>query len=97
MGLGAFDMKSGVAAIMVAAARALRSRPKGEIIVACVADEEFGSLGTEEVVNLFKAVGEIIAEPTQLELTLSHSGFAWYEVVLSGRASHGSMRRARTC
>jgi acetylornithine deacetylase len=90
-GRGAFDMKSGLAAIMVSAARAAGSGLGGTVVVACVADEEFGSLGTEEVLRHFTADAAIIVEPTQLGLTLAHRGFAWFDLVLTGRAAHGSM------
>ncbi len=90
-GRGAFDMKSGLAAIMVAARRAARRGLRGDLLVACVADEEFGSLGTEEVLGRFRADAAIIAEPSQLQVTVAHRGFAWFEIVLSGRAAHGSM------
>jgi len=80
-------MKSGVAAIMVAAAEA---RCAGDVIVALVADEEFGSTGTEQVLEKFTADAAIVAEPSGLELTVAHRGFAWFEVAISGRAAHGS-------
>ncbi len=89
-GRGAFDMKSGVAAMMVAAARAKEARLKGDVIVACVADEEHASFGTEEVVARFRADAAIVTEPSHLELTIAHKGFAWCEIVVSGRAAHGS-------
>src|SRR5579863_6005364 len=89
-GRGAFDMKSGVAAMMVAAARAKAAGPAGDIIVACVADEEHASFGTEEVVARFHADAAIVTEPSHLELTIAHKGFAWYEVAVRGRAAHGS-------
>jgi acetylornithine deacetylase len=90
-GRGAYDMKSGLAAIMVAAARAARAGLAGDVLVAAVADEEFGSIGTEEVVGRFSADAAIVTEPTELELTLAHRGFAWFELELTGRAAHGSM------
>jgi acetylornithine deacetylase len=90
-GRGAFDMKSGVAAIMVAAARAAARGLAGDVIVALVADEEFGSLGTETVLRHFRADSAIIAEPSGLELVLAHRGFAWFDLGLRGRAAHGSM------
>ena len=86
-GRGAFDMKSGVAALMVAAAEA---QCAGDVIVALVADEEFGSAGTEQVLEKFTADAAIVAEPSGLELTVAHRGFAWFEVAISGRAAHGS-------
>jgi acetylornithine deacetylase len=60
------------------------------VIVTLVADEEFGSLGTEEVLRQFTADAAIIAEPSGLELTLAHRGFAWFELELTGVAAHGS-------
>lgn len=89
-GRGAFDMKAGVAAMMVAAARA-KGAVRGDVILALVADEEFGSIGTEEVLAHHTADAAIIAEPSCLELTLAHRGFAWFEVDIRGVAAHGSM------
>ncbi|TFD29864.1 M20/M25/M40 family metallo-hydrolase [Cryobacterium cryoconiti] len=103
-GRGTFDMKGGVAAILVAAARATgvgapvpdtaaatgASVLAGDVIVTLVADEEFGSLGTMEVLRRFRADAAIVAEPSELALTLAHRGFAWFEVELTGLAAHGS-------
>jgi acetylornithine deacetylase len=89
-GRGAFDMKSGVAAMMVAAARAKEARVAGDLFVACVADEEHASFGTQDVVTRFRADAAIVTEPSHLELTIAHKGFVWYEVVIRGRAAHGS-------
>lgn len=90
-GRGTFDMKAGVAAILVAAERATAEPLAGDLIVALVADEEFGSLGTSEVLSHYRADAAIVAEPSGLELTLAHRGFAWFEVEFSGLAAHGSM------
>lgn len=90
-GRGAFDMKGGVAAILAAAARATRERPAGDVIVTLVADEEFGSRGTEDALAAFTADAAIVTEPTELNLVLAHRGFAWFEIELSGLAAHGSM------
>lgn len=90
-GRGAFDMKGGLAAILVAAARASATGLAGDVIVTLVADEEFGSLGTEEVLRHYRADAAIIAEPSELCLTVAHRGFAWFELELTGRAAHGSM------
>lgn len=90
-GRGAFDMKGGIAAILVAASRVAASPPAGDVIVALVADEEFGSLGTTEVLGRYTADAAIVAEPSELELTLAHRGFAWFEVSFAGVAAHGSL------
>ncbi|TYB54346.1 M20/M25/M40 family metallo-hydrolase [Nonomuraea sp. PA05] len=90
-GRGAFDMKSGVAAMMAAAARATEGGPlRGDVIVACVADEEHASSGTEEVLESFTADGAVVVEPSLLEVTLAHKGFAWFDIDVLGRAAHGS-------
>jgi acetylornithine deacetylase len=89
-GRGTFDMKGGVAAMMVAAARATERPLRGDVIVACVADEEHGSFGTEEVLTRFTADAAIVTEPSHLEVTLAHKGFVWFDVEVEGRAAHGS-------
>ena len=89
-GRGSFDMKSGVAAMMVAGARAAKRGLGGDILIACVADEEYASIGTAEVARHFKADAAIVTEPSHLDLTLAHKGFIWFDVVIEGRAAHGS-------
>lgn len=97
VGRGAFDTKSGVAAIMVAAARAHTSgRLRGDAVLTLVADEEFGSTGTVETLAHLAEIGVrpeagIVVEPSALELTIAHRGFAWFEVEFAGVAAHGSM------
>jgi acetylornithine deacetylase len=89
-GRGAFDMKSGVAAMLSAAAQASQRGLAGDIFVACVADEEYASRGTAEVLRHFSADAAIITEPSHLEVTLSHKGFIWFDVTVIGRSAHGS-------
>ncbi|MFO7692735.1 MAG: M20/M25/M40 family metallo-hydrolase [Vicinamibacterales bacterium] len=91
-GRGAFDMKGGLAAMM-GAAKALvdAGRPHGgEILLAAVADEEYASLGTEDLVTRYRPDAAIVTEPTALDICLAHKGFAWFEVTTKGRAAHGS-------
>jgi acetylornithine deacetylase len=94
-GRGAYDMKGGVAAMMAAAARSAAARSaagplRGDVLLALVADEEHGSFGTEEVLESFTADAAVITEPSNLEVTLAHKGFAWFDVEIVGRAAHGS-------
>jgi acetylornithine deacetylase len=91
-GRGAFDMKGGLAAMM-AAAKALADAGcphGGELLVAAVADEEYASVGTEDLVTFFHPDAAIVTEPTALDICLAHKGFAWLEVTTTGRAAHGS-------
>ena len=48
-GRGSYDMKCGVAAMLIAAVQAKAIHLRGDVIVACVADEENASIGTVEV------------------------------------------------
>lgn len=91
-GRGAFDMKGGLAAMM-GAMKALAdagSPHGGEILLAAVADEEYASLGTEDLVKHYRPDAAIVTEPTALDVCLAHKGFAWFEVTTRGRAAHGS-------
>jgi acetylornithine deacetylase len=91
-GRGSFDMKGSLAACM-AAAKALADsgvRLRGDVLVAAVADEEYGSLGTRDLTGRVNVDGAIVTEPTALETCLAHKGYLWIEVTVAGRAAHGS-------
>jgi len=89
-GRGAYDMKSGVAAVMCAAAALAREKPRGRVLVALVADEEYLSQGAEHFVRSHRADGCILTEGSEGKLVLAHKGFVWVDVVTRGRAAHGS-------
>jgi acetylornithine deacetylase len=89
-GRGSYDMKSGIAAMMVAAAAAAERPHRGDIVLALVADEEFESAGTIEVLRSVSADGAIVVEPSNGEVTLAHRGLVWLDVVITGLAAHGS-------
>jgi acetylornithine deacetylase len=90
-GRGSQDMKGGVAA-MIDAARLVKDRglPRGRLVVACVIDEEFMSLGADALVREWTADAAIVTEPTDLQIGVGHKGFAWFEIETRGRAAHGS-------
>ncbi len=91
-GRGAYDMKGSLAAQM-AAARALAGQgwaAGGDLLVAAVADEEYGSIGTSDLIGRYPADGAVVTEPTALKVCLAHKGYQWIEVVTTGRAAHGS-------
>jgi acetylornithine deacetylase len=89
-GRGAYDMKAGVAAALVAAREAARRGLAGDVVVAAVADEEHASLGVQEALRAVRADAAIVTEPTELEVLVAHKGFAWCEIEVTGRAAHGS-------
>ena len=91
-GRGAQDMKSGLAAMIDAAARlaAGGGLGTGRVVVAAVADEEHASLGADALVKEHTADGAVVTEPTDLAVATGHQGFEWVEVETRGRAAHGS-------
>ena len=89
-GRGAYDMKGGIAACLIAAAEAARLNLRGDVIVTAVMDEEYAGLGTLAVAEQVHADGAIVAEPTELQLVVAHKGFVWLEVETQGVAAHGS-------
>ena len=82
---------------MLAAAVTLsKAPPKGDVIVACVADEEAYSAGTEALLKWgIRADMAIVFEPSELDVVVAHKGFAWAHVTTRGVAAHGSRPRAR--
>jgi acetylornithine deacetylase len=90
-GRGSTDMKSGVAAMCAAAARAGDAGLGDDIVITAVADEEFESKGTSALIKAgVRARAAIVTEPTRLAIAPAHRGFVWFEVVVIGRAAHGS-------
>ena len=89
-GRGAYDMKAGLAACMLAAARLRSERLAGDVVVAAVADEEYASIGVQSVLKRRRTDAAIVTEPTALRVCIAHKGFVWAEVETRGRAAHGS-------
>lgn len=94
-GRGSQDMKSGVAA-MIDAARVVAESgglAAGKLVIACVVDEEHGSIGADALVTKWRADGAVVTEPTDLQVAIAHKGFEWVEIETEGRAAHGSRPR----
>jgi succinyl-diaminopimelate desuccinylase len=93
-GRGTSDMKSGVAAMMVAlgALKKAGSPFRGRIIFQAVGDEETGSdAGTRCMIRRKIGAGAdfaMVSEPTNLDVTIGNRGLRWLEVAVKGRASH---------
>ncbi|MDR7522803.1 MAG: M20 family metallopeptidase [Armatimonadota bacterium] len=96
-GRGAADMKGGLAA-MAAALVALRRagvRPPRPIVLAAVAAEETGNLGTAALAREAVRTGAcascaVVGEPTALEIVTAHKGVDRYRITVRGRAAHGA-------
>lgn len=94
-GRGAADMKSGVAALVVAAEHLSATRAPVRPVLALVADEEDASIGSEAAIAALPSLGIVpevcvIAEPTDLALARSLRGFAVVKAELTGVAAHSS-------
>lgn len=91
-GRGAYDMKGGLVSSLMSVYSIIKSdiKLKGDIILALVADEEYVSLGTEELLKEYKADSAIICEPTDTNIVIAHKGFAWINIDVKGVAAHGS-------
>jgi acetylornithine deacetylase len=89
-GRGSFDMKASLAVIMLVAREATSWSLRGDLLVTAVADEEYASIGTQDIAHLYRADAAIVTEPTGLELCVAHKGFVWIEVETTGVAAHGS-------
>ena len=96
-GRGSYDMKGSLAAC-IEATRAIAVSGQtlaGDVLIAAVADEEYASIGTVDLLERrdrgeldFDAV--IVTEPSSLALCVAHRGFTWLEIETQGYAAHGS-------
>jgi len=89
-GRGSYDMKGSLAAQMAAVKAIAGAKLRGDVVIAAVADEEYGSLGTMDLIKHVKTDAAIVTEPTAVQICLAHKGYLWIEVETKGRAAHGS-------
>lgn len=91
-GLGAADDKAGCAAALLVLRSLAESgeRLRGDLLVACVADEEGASIGSQHLVRQGSIDAAIVLEPQPThELVVEHQGFGWIDVITRGVAAHG--------
>jgi succinyl-diaminopimelate desuccinylase len=98
-GRGAADMKSGLAAAMMALAAFKRAGvvPGGKLVVGALVDEEDAMTGVRHLVTT--AAGReldaaIICEPEENEVCLEQRGVVWARVRARGKMAHGAMPQA---
>ena len=91
-GRGAADMKSGFAAMLLAAEALLAGgvRLRGDLLLAGVIDEEWESAGAEALPARHCPDACILVECTGLDVVTEHGGFAWYEVESHGVEAAGA-------
>jgi succinyl-diaminopimelate desuccinylase len=94
-GRGSTDMKSGIAAFVIAAielAPHLERSPG--IVLIITAGEEIGCEGAKYLADrklLGRAGAIVVAEPTANYPYVGHKGLAWFEIETEGVTAHGSM------
>ena len=91
-GLGASDMKSGIA-IILSAVLNLNKKPTKDIYLVFDCDEEYGGKGGLDLIKKFslKNANVIILEPTSRKIILGQKGCIDLEIETFGKALHASL------
>jgi len=92
-GLGSADDKGHCAVAMLALKSITENKIKlgGDLWLALLIDEEGTSSGAFDFVKQHKPDGVIVLEPSVLgRITVTHQGFGWLDVIVKGKAAHGS-------
>lgn len=93
-GRGTSDMKSGLAALVIAFIELNESRRfKGRIKLLATVGEEIGELGSKQLTDLGYADGidaMLIGEPCNVGIVYAHKGSLNYKVISKGVAAHSS-------
>lgn len=92
-GRGTADMKGGLAAMACAlvAVKATGIPLLRPLVLAAVAVEEQGNLGTDALIRAgLQARWAVVGEPTGLDLVIAHKGVDRYQVIVEGRSAHES-------
>ncbi|MCM3080739.1 MULTISPECIES: M20 family metallopeptidase [Brevibacillus] len=95
-GRGTTDMKSGVAAMIIAMECLAKSgiTLPGNLLFAGTVGEEVDCLGAKEVARkgqIDHASAIVVSEPTANQVIVAHKGALWLEVTMLGKTAHGSM------
>ena len=94
-GRGASDMKSGLAAMTAAVTAVLQSglKPKGDIFLEYVMDEEYSGNGTIACIKRgYSADAGISCEAGDLEIQPATTGSMWFKIDVKGKSASMSRR-----
>lgn len=92
-GRGACDVKGAMAGMLLAFARLCAERPRGSasVLLALTVDEEYTHVGSSRLAASDLGVDlAIVAEPTRLDLVVSHKGAIRWKILTRGVACHSS-------
>lgn len=90
-GRGACDAKGQIAVLylLLRCLKELKLRPKGNLVIDIVVEEENGGNGTLFMVrNPKKTDAAIVLEPTEKKIYAATRGAVWFEVTCFGKAGH---------
>lgn len=95
-GRGAADMKSGLAAMLVAMAALKRANVSlpGDLVLVAVVGEEVDCAGSKHFLaerGMDNVGWLVISEPTANDFVVAHRGALWVEATTYGKTAHGSM------
>lgn|SRR5574341_180005 len=93
IGLGAADDKGHGAAALLALKSLVESgvRLRGDVWVLLPIDEEGTSSGSMDFVKHYHPDAVLVLEALGMgKVTVSHQGFGWMDIIVEGRAAHGS-------
>ncbi len=99
-GRGSSDMKSGIAAMVMAfdCIRSAGLRLKGDVLIESVIDEELGGNGALACVHRgYRADAAIIPEPTGCNITVACEGVLWVKIKVEGKAAHPAAKHQGVC
>lgn len=92
-GLGSADDKGHCAAALLAMKSLVESgvRLRGDLVVTLVIDEEGTSSGAMDFVKHYQPDAALVLEALGPgNITITHQGFGWLDIIVEGRAAHGS-------
>lgn len=94
-GRGACDMKGGVVAMTMALDCILSAgfRPRGDVLIASVIDEEIGGHGTlGMLLRGYRADAAVVTEPTELEIHTAQRGSLLFRIRVVGLSAHAGYK-----
>lgn len=99
-GRGACDVKGGMAAMLSAFEKIVRESPPDapSVMISCTVDEEATTTGINRLTAAIESeelpcprpVAAVIAEPTKLDIIVTHRGVVRWKIETSGTACHSS-------